>query len=604
MAGLSIRHSIQPLPQSMKLNSLVPRSSSLLGAVCIALLVACSRDSGSSSQAGVAASSDQVWAPAKLTSVSGVPEAAIESALKAHLAGPRPLRIDDDQWGHTRRLYKIYGNNPLWLAPDGLNTQRAFALTNSLLNADTDGMRLDAYPIGELAAAIAALKQSKTPTAEQLVDADLLLTSSFAALGEEYLTGQVDPKSVAQSWHIDAQDENVDSALVRSIRNPALDKAFATMRPVDDDYLGLRKELVRFRDMVAKGGWPAIPEGKALKPGDVDIPARLAALRTRLAAEGIAVAVAPATQPASPGARRTNVAGSSVYDRVLASAVAAFQSRHGIAVDSALGAETVKSLNIPATFRLGQIAANLERYRWLPHSFGSRYVFVNVPAFRLEAYDGGRKVLDMKVIVGQDYEDKATPVFADSMEYVVFRPFWNVPPDIADKDIFPKLASNPGYLGANDMETYREGGQTRIRQKPGPKNSLGLVKFIFPNDFNIYFHDTPNGELFNKDVRAFSHGCIRLEHPNQLAQYALGWPADKVVEAMQSGPDNAQVKLPRKIPVYIVYGTAYIRNGQLYFGNDLYDRDAALVKAVAEGAMPSPQTLQAVQALRRIAAAS
>lgn len=588
----------------MKLKSVIPRRSRFLGAVCLTLVAACSRDSGSSSQTGGAAKSDQVWAPVKLTSVSGVPETAIESALKARLAGPRPPRIDDDQWGHTRRLYKIYGDNPLWLAPDGLHTQRAFALTNALLNADTDGMRLDAYPIGELASAIAALKQSKTPTAEQLVDADLLLTSSFAALGKDYLTGQVNPKSVAQSWHIDAQDENVDSALVRSIRNPALDKALATMRPADDDYLGLRKELIRFRGIVARGGWPAIPEGKALKPGDSDNPARLAALRTRLAAEGIAVAGAPAAETPARASRPTGAAGSRVYDRVLAGAVAAFQSRHGIAVDSALGAETVKSLNIPATFRLGQIAANLERFRWLPRGFGSRYLFVNVPAFRLEAYDGGNKTLDMKVIVGQDYEDKATPVFADSMEYVVFRPFWNVPPDIADKDIFPKLASNPGYLGANDMETYREGGQTRIRQKPGPKNSLGLVKFIFPNDFNIYFHDTPNGELFNKDVRAFSHGCIRLEHPNQLAQYALGWPADKVTEAMQSGPDNTQVKLPRKIPVYIVYGTAYIRNGQLYFGNDLYDRDAALVKAVAEGAMPSAQTLQAVQALRTIAAAS
>jgi len=210
----------------------------------------------------------------------------------------------------------------------------------------------------------------------------------------------------------------------------------------------------------------------------------------------------------------------------------------------------------------------------------------------------------MKVIVGQDYEDKATPVFADSMEYVVFRPFWNVTPDIADKEIFPKLASNPGYLEANDMETYQEGGATRVRQRPGPKNSLGLVKFVFPNDFNIYFHDTPNGELFNKDVRAFSHGCIRLEHPDQLAQYALGWPSDKVNEAMQTGANNTQVKLPRKIPVYIVYGTAYIRNGELYFGNDLYDRDAALVKATAEGAIPSPQSVQAVQALRRIAAAS
>jgi len=222
----------------MKLPPVLLRYSAVSAVPLLALFGACSRDNGASSQPD-ASRSGQVWAPAKLTSVSGVPEAAIESALKARLAGAPPPRIDADQWAHVRRLYKIYGDNPLWLAPDGLHTERAFALTNAVLNADTDAMRLDAYPIGELASAIAALKQSKTQTAQQLVEVDVLLTSSFAALGEDYLTGQVDPKTVAQSWHIDAHDENVDSALIRAIRNPALDKALATMRPADDDYLGL-----------------------------------------------------------------------------------------------------------------------------------------------------------------------------------------------------------------------------------------------------------------------------------------------------------------------------------------------------------------------------
>jgi len=538
--------------------------------------------------------SDQpVWSPPTRTSVTSVPEAEVDSALRQRLAGARPPRIDERKWSHVRRLYKIYGNNPLWLTSDGLDKVRTFALTNALLNAENDALRLDVYPIGELATSIARLKGNSKPTADQLAEADVLLTSSFVSLGVDYLIGQVDPRKVAQDWHIDRHEENEDSALVQSIRNPALDKAIASMRPADDDYAGLQRELIRFRTIVAKGGWPSVPEGKAVKPGESDNPTRLAALRARLGAEGIAVA------NDSAGAAPRNAA---IYDRSLAAAVAAFQSRHGIAVDSMLGPETMKSLNIPATYRLGQIAANLERFRWLPRSLGSRYVYVNVPAFRLEAYDGGKKVLEMKVIVGQEYAGKATPVFADSMEYVVFRPYWNVPPSIAAKEIFPKVASNPGYLEAHDMETYREGGETRIRQRPGPKNALGLVKFLFPNDFNIYLHDTPDDELFNKDVRAFSHGCIRLEHPKQMAQYALGWPLDKVEDAMQNGPNNRQVKLSQKIPVYIVYATAYIRNGQLYFGNDLYDRDGPLVQAVAEGAMPSPQTVQAVQALRRIAA--
>jgi murein L,D-transpeptidase YcbB/YkuD len=249
---------------------------------------------------------------------------------------------------------------------------------------------------------------------------------------------------------------------------------------------------------------------------------------------------------------------------------------------------------------MGQIAANLERMRWLPRSLGNRYIFVNVPEFRLEAHDSGKTALEMKVIVGKDYEDKATPVFADSMETVVFRPYWNVTPDIAAKEIFPK---GPGYLAAENMETYQEGGQTRIRQRPGGKNALGLVKFLFPNDFNIYLHDTPNHELFNKDIRAFSHGCIRVEKPDELASWVLGWPVDKV-HAEEQGQDDHGVKLPKKLPVYITYFTTYMRDGQVWFGNDLYDRDDALVSATWKAAAPSAQTTAAIQALRRIAAAS
>jgi murein L,D-transpeptidase YcbB/YkuD len=345
---------------------------------------------------------------------------------------------------------------------------------------------------------------------------------------------------------------------------------------------------------VAKGGWQPVPNPGIVKPGQTTSPAVIAALRARLAAEGISV---PAAEQSQSGAASTRA---SVYDRGLAGAIATFQSHHSINVDSALGKETIDALNVPATFRLGQIAANMERWRWLPRSFGSRYIFVNVPAFKLEAYDSGQKALEMRVIVGQEYEDKATPVFADSMETVVFRPFWNVPPSIAAKEIFPKGSD---YLARENMEVVMENGQRAVRQRPGPKNALGFVKFLFPNDFNIYLHDTPNHELFNKDVRAFSHGCIRLEKPDELAQWVLGWSHDKVEQAMREGADNRAVKLPRKIPVYITYFTTYFDNGQLYFGNDLYHRDDKLVPVVMSGAWPSKEVVDAVQALRRIASA-
>jgi murein L,D-transpeptidase YcbB/YkuD len=288
---------------------------------------------------------------------------------------------------------------------------------------------------------------------------------------------------------------------------------------------------------------------------------------------------------------------------VLAGAVANFQAHHDIGVDSMLGPETVNALNEPVSFRLGQIAANLERYRWLPRSLGQRYILVNVPAFELTAYDSGKAALQMKVIVGQDYQGKATPVFSDSMEFVVFRPYWIVPDSIASKEIYPKLAADPTYLDRNNYEIVTIDHRKRVRQKPGDKNSLGLVKFMFPNDFNIYLHDTPQGELFNKDVRAFSHGCIRLQHPDQLAQFVLGWPMDSVHREMQDGPDDHQVNLKHKIPVFIVYFTAYEKDGQLYFGNDLYNRDDKLVQSVAAAAQSDSASIRAVQTLRQVPSA-
>jgi murein L,D-transpeptidase YcbB/YkuD len=559
------------------------------------LISACSR--GESNRAGKV-ENPQTWAPEKLTTVQGVPATEIEALIQRKLDGTRLPRIDDDQWGHTKRLYKLYGNNPLWLTSDGLHKIRAKALTDAILAANADGMRLDDYPIGALAEVIAALKLTKTPTAEQLATADLLLSASYVALGEDLLTGQVDPRTIQQSWYVNPEEENVDSALVRNLRYEQLDKALATMRPTDEDYAALSKELQRYRAIVVNGGWGKVPDVKTVKPGETTTPAVLSAVRNRLAVEGITPATgAPATLPAQGG----NARAGSVYDRDLAAAVATFQARHSINVDSALGKETIDAMNVTAEFRLGQIAANMERWRWLPRSFGSRYIFVNVPAFKLEAFDSGQKALEMKVIVGQEYEDRATPVFADSMETVVFRPFWNVPPSIAAKEIFPK---GPDYIARENFEVYTENGQRMVRQRPGPKNALGFVKFLFPNDFNIYLHDTPNHELFNKDVRAFSHGCIRLEKPAELAQWVLGWPADKVDEAMKSGPDNRAVKVPRKIPVYIVYFTTFINDdGQLYFGNDLYRRDDKMVPAVMAGALPTREIVDAVQALRRIAGA-
>jgi murein L,D-transpeptidase YcbB/YkuD len=535
------------------------------------------------------ANNGQTWSPENLSEVKGVPADQIKAAIQKRLAGNPPAQVDAHKWGHVQRIYKLYDNAPLWLTTDGLHRKRSVALINAILNSENDALRIDTFPIADLARSVSGVNETAHPTADQLAEADLLLTSTYASLAEDLLTGQVDPRTMSQSWHINPEDENVDSALVRGLRIDALDKSIATMRPADSDYVGLQRALSQYRTLTAKGGWPAIPPGKAVKAGKPDNPARLAALRSRLAAEGIAVP-ADSSTARNPG----------TFDAGLASALATWQSRHGLHVDSVLDQPTMDALNLPAAYRLGQIASNLERMRWLPRSLGARYVLVNVPEFHLEAHDSGKTVLEMKVIVGQEYQDKATPVFSDSMEYVVFRPYWLVTPEIAAKEVLPK---GPEYLARENMETYTDHGELRVRQRPGDKNALGLIKFMFPNDFNIYLHDTPQGELFKQDIRAFSHGCIRLEKPAELAQFVLGWPLDKI-QAEEHGQDDHTVNLPKKLPVYIVYFTTYMNSGQLMFGDDLYDRDDALVKATWRAAAPTAPAVQAIEALKKIAASS
>ena len=379
--------------------------------IAIFAAIACNRDSGRHFGGEVSRS----WNPLAIREVSDVPIADLRTELRRELA-TKPTDATADTWNHTRHLYLRYQHAPLWMDDDGVIKDRAGALVDALVNATTDAIRIDEYHLFDLAQALDSLRRTKHPTAPQLARADLLLTLSYVALGEDYLTGQIAPTSVAQSWHINPREEETDSALARSLRDKNMAQAIARMRPTDYDYEMLRRKLADYRKIVASGGWPVIPAGKALKRGQTDTPQRLEPLRTRLQAEGI----------------KATGDSDNVYGPSLAAAVAQFQARHAIGVDSMLGAETLEALNMPATIRLEQIAANLERYRWLPRELGSRYILVNVPAFRLEGYENGRKTIEMKVIVGAEYEGRATPVFSDSMELVIFRPYWDVPDKIAE----------------------------------------------------------------------------------------------------------------------------------------------------------------------------
>jgi murein L,D-transpeptidase YcbB/YkuD len=277
-----------------------------------------------------------------------------------------------------------------------------------------------------------------------------------------------------------------------------------------------------------------------------------------------------------------------------------------LVVDSLIGPRTRAALNVSASHRVRQIEANLERLRWLPPNPGNRFVVVNVPAFVLYAFDGTRRALTMRVVVGDELVSRRTPIFADTMEFIEFGPYWNVPRSIAVNEILPKARRDRGYLARNHYQILRGWGDNapvvdprslsnsalfspayRVRQLPGPDNALGRVKFMFPNDYAVYLHDTPSKALFDDAHRAHSHGCVRVADPEALAVFLLqdrtDWPRDRIAAALAAGR-HVRVNLRHGPPVYLVYLTAFGRDGEVLFRDDIYDRDDRLLRALSGGA--------------------
>lgn len=579
-----------------------PSSTRTLLCLTLALVAgtACGSERGNASPS-TPGDVEESWDPRGIERVRNFSLDELRPAIAARLAGDRPKGLDARDWKRVQALYANYDTVPLWLEEDA-DSRRGDELIDALATIHEHGLRGDLYPLEQLRNALAPIDKARNPSAAELADADVMLSATYVALGEDLMIGQIDPSSVEQQWRLEPAAVDVDSALARTLRLEPLRNALARLRPPDEQYAELEKALERYRGIVKAGGWDSVPEGKALSPGDTSSLARLTALRRRLAVEGLVDVADEDTARQAAGIAADAQQARAVYDQTLAGALATFQARHGIVVDSILGPETVASLNVPAEYRAGQIMANLERYRWLPRELGDRYIYVNVPAFRLDAYDNGQRALSMKVIVGAEYEERATPAFSDSMSYVEFAPYWNVPKEIAENELWPKLEEDPSYFERNDYETVERNGETFVRQRPGEKNALGEVKFMFPNALNIYLHDTPEDALFKEDVRAFSHGCIRVEQPAELADYVLayndGWNPGRIRDAMQG--ENRQVPLERKIPVYIVYFTTFVRDGTLHFGNDIYDRDSELVDLVKRSAVPTAEEMTVLEELRKL----
>lgn len=403
-------------------------------------------------------------------------------------------------------------------------------------------------------------------TDKATVNTELTLTQHFIQyMREAYEEGYVKRKEMEHFVPRKKEDPMhlADSLLKKKHKD---NKYF---EDVNEPYKLLKEQLGRYYAIAQKGGWPTVPAtAKSLKKGSASSAVLL--LKKRLQITG--------DLPPSDT--------SNVFDEALSTGIRNFQQRLGYTPTGILSDVQIKDLNVPVQSRIQQLLINLERMRWMPTEPTGNLIVVNIPEFVLHVYEGKNKAFDMNVVVGK--EGHNTTLFNGDLNQIVFSPYWNVPPSIVKKEILPKLATNPGYLAANNMEQIgTEGGLPKIRQLPGEKNSLGKVKFLFPNSFNIYFHDTNAKGLFDKDKRAFSHGCIRLSEPTKMAAYLLRnqpeWTPARIDEAMNSGVEK-YVKLKHPVPVVITYYTAWVdEGGQLNFRDDIYTHDKDLAMKMFTG---------------------
>jgi murein L,D-transpeptidase YcbB/YkuD len=345
-------------------------------------------------------------------------------------------------------------------------------------------------------------------------------------------------------------------------------------------YSALTKYLLKYREIAKRGGWPAVSRGTSLRKGDRS--ERVAELRRRLIA----------TEDISGGV----AADESLFDDKLHEAVIRFQKRHGLNIDGVAGKETVRALNVPIEKRISQLEINLERFKALSNGLGERYICINIADFELKVVEHGRPVIDMKVIVGKQYWH--SPVFSSKLTHIVFNPSWYVPRSIAIEEILPKIKKEPDYLSKEGFKIFKkekdilkeidaasinwaditaENFNYRFAQVPGIKNPLGKLKFTFPNDYFIYLHDTPAKTLFEKSSRAFSHGCIRIEKPVELAEYLFrddpSWTRERIADMIEKGKE-VKVKIPTPVNIHILYLTAWVdEENVLQFRDDIYGRD-------------------------------
>lgn len=459
-------------------------------------------------------------------------------------------------------FYERRGFVPAWITDSGPRLE-VDELIAAVAEATNDGLRPEDYHLTGLRQQMAQARNRPTPG--DLAELDLQLTDAFLRLGADLRYGRVNPELIYSDCDIDIPEIDIPAVLESALTAGNLRQAIDELAPSHAGYHALKKALTEYREIAARNNWPAVPAGPTLKPGEKS--ERVAALRTRLEASG---ELQPQTSEKD------------LFDASLEAAVKIFQEKNGLDMDGAVGPATLEALNTTAADRVRQIEINLDRWRWLPRDLGERHVIVNIAGFSLDVVEAGTPVLTMRVVAGKP--TSRTPMFSGTMTHVVLNPYWNVPPGILKNEILPRLARDPGYLARQNMERLPGGG---VRQKPGPNNALGKVKFLFPNRFNVYLHDTPSRSLFSRAVRTFSHGCIRVEKPLDLAEYLLkddpAWTREKLEKVMGGDRKERWVAIPNPLPVHLAYWTAWVdAAGVTQFRKDVYGRDTPLYTATSD----------------------
>ncbi len=533
--------------------------------------------------------------PAESVSDSAVPSSEISELIRSHIisSGRQPTYSFNGNPIHSpemlRRFYKTGNFRNAWSAT-AKSFKQAQILLNIIEDVDSHGLIPEYYHIDKIKSLIKNSKGTLNAAGLKPRDSaelDILLTDAFLTLGCHFSGGCVAPLIAETEWHANQNDINIDEILEAALSENHIQKSLKQLLPLQEGYARLRRSLQLYREIETDGGWPKIRSTKIFKSGDRTV--QINNLRDRLIVSG--------------DLDQDNNEDRAVLDEALEHAVISFQGRHGLNADGIAGPLTIEALNVPAETRVRQIELNLERMRWTSRNLGHRYIIVNIAGYELDVIENGNTIMSMDVIVGKPYWH--TPVLSETMNYIVLNPSWNIPDSIAVEEILPGIQEDPDYLNKRNIKimsswspdatevnprTVRwfditeDDFNYKLIQEPGSSNPLGNIKFIFPNKYNVYLHDTSGKGLFSRNVRSFSHGCIRIERPLDLAEYLLSdnpaWSRKKILKSIKTRKTQF-VHLSKPMRIHLLYLTAWVdEQGILQFRDDIYGRDERLYMAL------------------------